>query len=175
MLENELKQNIAHNITALRKKNNMTQAELAEQLNYSDKSISKWERGESLPDIGVLKRIADIFEVTVDDLLHENVSLSQEKLSRERERRRNQILISGLAILAVWIVVTVVYIYGMVYVRGINLWTLFVWAVPLSAAVVPKSRRTRWEMVWPPSWPKWRSWKSASPSSSTCESASARP
>ena len=65
----EIKLIIARNITDLRRKNNMTQAELAERLNYSDKAISKWERGESLPDVTVLKSVADVFRVTVDYLL----------------------------------------------------------------------------------------------------------
>ena len=78
MLENELKQNIAHNITALRKKNNMTQAELAEQLNYSDKSISKWERGDGLPDVFVLVKIAEMFGVTVNVTFSPAVIFSSE-------------------------------------------------------------------------------------------------
>ena len=64
-----LKNIIAQNIAELRRNNNMTQLELAEKLNYSDKAISKWERGESIPDVAVLKNIADIFLVSVDYLL----------------------------------------------------------------------------------------------------------
>lgn len=131
----DLKLIIATNITELRKSQNLTQAELAVRLNYSDKSVSKWERGESLPDIGVLKQIADMFGVTVDYLLHENVSPAQEQLRQAKEKRKNQIVITALAISAVWIVATVVYIYGMVYIHGINLWTLFVWALPASCLV----------------------------------------
>ena len=61
----DLKMIIAGNIGQLRRKTGMTQLELAEKLNYSDKAISKWERGESVPDISVLKSIADLFGVTV--------------------------------------------------------------------------------------------------------------
>lgn len=60
---------IADNLAAARKASRMTQAELAERLNYSDKAISKWERGESIPDVLVLKEIADLFSVTVDYFL----------------------------------------------------------------------------------------------------------
>ncbi|MCQ2426987.1 MAG: helix-turn-helix domain-containing protein [Clostridia bacterium] len=60
--------NITAAIAALRTASGMTQAELAEKLNYSDKAVSKWERGESLPDIAVIKQIADLFGVTVDSL-----------------------------------------------------------------------------------------------------------
>ena len=57
----DLKLVIAKNIAKLRVDSNMTQNELAQKLNYSDKAVSKWERGESLPDISVLVQIAEIF------------------------------------------------------------------------------------------------------------------
>ena len=60
---------VASNIIELRTKAGMTQLELAEKLNYSDKSVSKWERAESIPDVTILKSLADIFGVTVDYLL----------------------------------------------------------------------------------------------------------
>ena len=65
----DLRKIIAENIVALRKSNSMTQIELAQRLDYSDKSVSKWERGESIPGVVVLKQIADIFGVTVDYLI----------------------------------------------------------------------------------------------------------
>ena len=65
----DIKSNVAKNITELRILNNMTQMELAEKLNYSDKTISKWERAESSPDISVLVEIADLFGVTLDYLV----------------------------------------------------------------------------------------------------------
>ena len=54
---------IAENITALRKSARLTQAELAEKLNYSDKAISKWERGDSVPDVLVLAELAELYGV----------------------------------------------------------------------------------------------------------------
>ena len=65
----DLKVIISENITQLRKEHGLTQADLAEKLNYSDKAVSKWERAESLPDITVLKAMADLFNVKVDYLL----------------------------------------------------------------------------------------------------------
>ena len=67
-----LRENIAKNISDLRKKNNWTQAELAERLNYSDKAISKWERGESVPDIEVMYQMASLLNVSVDYLCSEH-------------------------------------------------------------------------------------------------------
>ena len=65
----DIKSIVAKNLSDLRQRNGMTQLELAERLNYSDKTISKWERAESSPDIAVLVEIADLFGVTVDYLV----------------------------------------------------------------------------------------------------------
>ena len=60
---------LAANLAELRKEENQTQAEFAAQFNYSDKAVSKWERGDSLPDVVMLKTIADLYGLRVDDLL----------------------------------------------------------------------------------------------------------
>ena len=60
---------IGKNLQILRKKNSLTQAELAEKLNYSDKAISKWEKGESMPDIMLLPELCQILGITADALL----------------------------------------------------------------------------------------------------------
>lgn len=65
----DIKRIVATNIAELRLMNNMTQLELAEKLNYSDKTVSKWERAESSPDICVLIEIANLFGVTLDYLV----------------------------------------------------------------------------------------------------------
>lgn len=81
-------------IAVLRKAKGMTQKELAELLNVSDKAVSRWEREESMPDIFLIPLIADIFEVTCDELLrgerilHERPEESEEK----RERRLLQLV-----------------------------------------------------------------------------------
>lgn len=67
MEENTLAQTLVH----LRKKREMTQKELASKLNYSDKVISKWERGETLPDINALKGIARFYNVSLDALVED--------------------------------------------------------------------------------------------------------
>ena len=70
MTNEELKSVIGSNIARLRKNCRMTQAELAERLNYSDKAVSKWERAESMPDILTLMALAEQFGTTVNDLLN---------------------------------------------------------------------------------------------------------
>jgi transcriptional regulator with XRE-family HTH domain len=69
MSEQEIKQNFSKNLILLRKAKGLTQLALAEKINYSDKSISKWERGDVLPDIVTFRMVADFFEVSVDDLI----------------------------------------------------------------------------------------------------------
>ncbi len=68
----ELRQTVAANIIRLRAAAGMTQTELGEKLNYSDKSVSKWERAAALPDLLVLRNMAELFGVDVDYFLHEH-------------------------------------------------------------------------------------------------------
>ena len=63
------KQIVAGNLAALRKAQGLTQLQLAEQLHYSDKAVSKWERGESMPDLAVMKQLADFYGIRIDDFL----------------------------------------------------------------------------------------------------------
>lgn len=106
----DLKPIIAKNITALRQNAKLTQIELAERLNYSDKAVSKWERGESVPDITVLKAIADMFEVTLDYLVHENPELPVIPEELEQPKKHNRKVITALSILLVWFVAAVVFV-----------------------------------------------------------------
>ncbi len=100
---------IAKNLSDLRKRQGMTQLELAERLNYSDKAVSKWERGESLPDITVIKAIADLFGVTVDYLIteeHEEPIVESAPAPRKRVSRRTAAAITGMSILLVVLIAT---------------------------------------------------------------------
>lgn len=98
----DLKLSIAKNIAALRKASGMTQFELAEKLNYSDKAVSKWERGESIPDISVLKSIADLFSVSVDYLLSEAWALPSQKKPKKTNVERMHICITLMSVIIVW-------------------------------------------------------------------------
>ena len=131
-----LKNIIAQNIAQLRRDNNMTQLELAEKLNYSDKAISKWERGESLPDVAVLKNIADIFLVSVDYLLEETHKKIAPPAARTTTRRRRRGVITWLGVLLVWMVATIAFVtLQLIFPVEMNAWLTFVWAVPVSAVV----------------------------------------
>ena len=134
-----LKAVIAANIADLRRAHNMTQLDLAEKLNYTDKAISKWERGESIPDVLVLKNIADLFEVSVDYLLeadHPAPVVEQEK-AREAAQKQQSVrtrgFVTGMSILLVWLVATVLFmIANMAHPNTIAHGLIFVYAVPAS-------------------------------------------
>ena len=134
----DLKPIIAKNITVLRQNAKLTQIELAEKLNYSDKAISKWERAESIPDVSVLKSIADLFGVTVDDLLtpeNTNVPNRQDEGILER-KRKNHAVITTLSVLLVWFIATVFYvILDILRVQMALRWLPFLYAVPVSMIV----------------------------------------
>ena len=133
MENKEIKQNIAKNITALRKNNKLTQAELAEKLNYSDKAISRWERGDTLPDIDVLCKICDIFGVTFEYLINTE---SEHKKNRQMDKFQlgNRITITLLAISLAWLIATCIYVYYDIFFET-KTWTVFIWAVPVSALI----------------------------------------
>ncbi|MBQ4560798.1 MAG: helix-turn-helix transcriptional regulator [Clostridia bacterium] len=102
---------MAKNIAELRRANDITQAELAEKLNYSDKAVSKWERGESVPDIMVLSEIADIFGVTVDYLLTEEKTPPAELVESDiKLLKKNRIIITAMSLFLVLLVSTFAFV-----------------------------------------------------------------
>lgn len=128
---------IANNLTELRKTAKLTQAEVGERLNYSDKAVSKWERGESMPDIHILKTLADMYGVSVDYLLEENHGEESIPEKARRVIRNNRIIITLLAVSLVWLVATVMYvILGLAMGTLQKLWFAYVAAVPVSLVVL---------------------------------------
>lgn len=131
----DLKKIIAKNITDLRTAKGITQLELAEKLNYSDKAVSKWERGESIPDVTVLKQIADIFDVTLDYFVHSGNDRKKAIMLHRKGMVRNHGFITGMCILLVWLVAAIVYMFA-VSLSTINVfWLSFVYAIPLSFVI----------------------------------------
>ena len=116
-----------------------TQAELAEKLNYSDKSVSKWERGESLPDILVLKEIADLFEVSLDYLVEAEHGRERAFLSKaqaDRKKKRGYYIITATSILLVAIFATLLYfILAMVFPGTAYPWLCYAYGVPTAMVV----------------------------------------
>lgn len=131
----DLKPVVAKNIIRLRQNAKLTQIELAERLNYSDKAISKWERAESMPDITVLKRIADLFEVPLDYLVQEDPVIPK-KEQFVVDKKHNHRVITNLSLLLVWFVATLIYVLLDVIVGDMRKhWVVFLFAIPASMIV----------------------------------------
>lgn len=131
----ELKLIFASNLIRLRTAAGMTQAELAEKINYSDKSISKWERGEAIPDAFVLKQMSAIFKVTVDDLLtnHDEWKKPGYDVSKKVEYSQLSIILCCIAGIATLCLLEFVIAWIMV---GSFHWTVLFAALPTSLIVV---------------------------------------
>lgn len=129
----DIKLIIAKNIADLRKANGYTQISLAEKLNYSDKAISKWERGESVPEIGVLKEIADLFGVTLDYLVQKEHTAPPKPTGKTN--KHNHAFITGMSVLLVWLIATVAFVVIDLSTAVYSHWLAFIWAVPVSFVV----------------------------------------
>ena len=152
MNDEKLKKQIGANIASYRKRLGLTQAGLAEKLNYSDKAVSKWERAESVPDVLTLAALAEVLGVTVNDLLTdpnelpEQTGAAQQAMGRVVEktlkRKANKGIILSLSSILVWFVALLIY----VVISSLdipNSWLAFFYAVPANAIVL-LSLRSAW-------------------------------
>lgn len=126
----DLKVTTASNIINLRTAKGLTQAELGELLNYSDKSVSKWERAEAVPDAYVLKKMSEIFGVSVDYLLSSHDEWKPPESFKEAEREIRTKVITAIAIAGIWTLAFFIYIIG--WLLEANWWLIFVYALPVS-------------------------------------------
>jgi transcriptional regulator with XRE-family HTH domain len=136
---NDIRQYFADNLIFFRKNANMTQLDLAEQIHYSDKAISKWERGESLPDVNTLKAIADLFGISIDALISERkidtpLPVVPHQINAITKKRW---IISLLSASLVWMIATTVYSFASMIVPLMSSpWQVFIIAIPVSLLVV---------------------------------------
>ena len=132
MNDEMIKANIAKNISWYRKEKGMTQAELAEILNYSDKSVSKWERGDGLPDICVLATMAELFGVTINDL----IGSEEPKLPPPENKSPQRLLILLMSMGLVWLVAMLGFFAVELITPGMSrAWLIMMWAIPISCIV----------------------------------------
>ncbi len=127
----DIKSIVAKNISELRQSKNMTQLELAEKINYSDKAISKWERAESTPDVSVLVQIAELFGVTLDYLVQEEHTAEVTDRSKSEKTRYNRKAIAYISESGAWIVAILAFIITTLITKGVTFQFLyFVYALP---------------------------------------------
>lgn len=128
----DIKSIVAKNITELRLLNNMTQMELAEKLNYSDKTVSKWERAESSPDISVLVEIADLFGVSLDYLVRSENIDEKVKENKQTQTKYNRRVISYISESVAWIIAVLAFIITSLIIGKTTFqWLYFVYALPV--------------------------------------------
>lgn len=127
----EFKTTIANNLVWFRRKKGLTQLQLAEILNYSDKAISKWERGESLPDTFVLYTIAKYYGVGLDDFLVKNRKTP--KVFTDKSKWLISMMSAGL----VWVIATIAFVLFSWLLKSWTFpWVIFIYAIPLSSIVL---------------------------------------
>lgn len=129
----ELNEIVATNLIELRKRKHLTQVELAEQIGYSDKSISKWELGKSIPSVDILKQFADFYGVTVDFLITENAAKKKISVDKSMQHLGHKITFILLGVCVVWLIVIAIFVANM-SVDGS--WVVFVWGAPATALLV---------------------------------------
>ena len=154
MDDEKLKYQIGANIAAYRKRADLTQAGLAEKLNYSDKAVSKWERGGSVPDVLTLMQLANQFDITVNDLLVDPEALPGNPGTLEKamtqvsekalKRKANKNVILALSSTLVWFVA----LFAFVVLSSFDFLEkysclLFFYAIPANAIVL-LSLRSAW-------------------------------
>lgn len=123
------------NLTRLRRQHGYTQQALADKLNYSDKAVSKWERGEALPDVQTIGEIAFLFHLSIDELVY-NEPENIERISKQREQNSYLIKLSFLIVSSVWLLAIFVFVILtlLLTVRD-KLWLTFISAIPASMIV----------------------------------------
>ena len=136
---------IGNNLLKLRKNMKLTQMEVAEKFNYSDKSISKWEKGESLPSVEVLCDLAQFYGVTLDDLTRENENQEIETKKQEKKEKKEKthtprmfstkLMITLLSVGAAWLCATILFVV-LKLCLNINYFMSFMWAGVASCIVL---------------------------------------
>ena len=135
--QEELAVTIGKNIMRLRKMANMTQLDLAEKLNYSDKSVSKWEQGNGMPDVRILMQLAALFHVSIDDLVRVH---KEKQLSTGRALFIRHMIITLCSVGLCWLVATAAFVLlGLFLPAELEgkrfLWLAFLYAVPASSVI----------------------------------------
>lgn len=155
MNDEKLKQQIGANIAAYRKRAGLTQVGLANKLNYTDKAVSKWERGESMPDVLTLVQLAEQFEISVNDLLIDPNALpagdagklekAMSKVSEKAlKRKADKNIILALSSTLVWFVALLIFvIFSSFDFLETCSYLAFFYAIPANAIVL-LSLRSAW-------------------------------
>lgn len=126
----DLRKTIGNNLSELRKRRGLTQLELAEKFNYTDRAVSKWENGDTLPDVEILYNLCEFYGVTLDYLTREHTNYYVKR--NDELQLWNKIAITCLVAMIVWGLATIIFVISLLR-RHNPLWQSFVVAVPITA------------------------------------------
>lgn len=126
------KEILAQNLVRLRRENGLTQAELGEKLNYSDKSISKWERAEGVPDLQVMIQLSEMYDVSIDEMTgrcEKTVPAKKDRYARLADRTFLMIITQSI----VWLIAIIMFTSLLLFAPETSRkWLVFIYAVPAS-------------------------------------------
>lgn len=129
----DIKNIIANNLIALRKKNNLTQNELANKINYSDNAISRWEHGEVTPSLETLAHISELFNVPLSSLIEDNAVKTIQH--NDKTQMINKLAIILISVSLVWFLTVGIFVICQ-FVYNFNFWQVFLWALPIVSLVM---------------------------------------
>ena len=132
----KLKKIIGKNLSDLRKERKLTQLEIAQMFGYSDKAVSKREKGDTIPDVETLYQLATYYGVTLDYLTSDSPKEEKENMVVKKETTKrekiNLAMITMLVVSIIWMLATITYVWLLSF-NGMNVWTIFLWAIPASS------------------------------------------
>lgn len=130
MTSDDIKTNFSKNLINLRKAKNLTQLQLAEKLNYSDKAVSKWEVGSVLPDVETMQHIAEFFGITINDLIY------AKKRRVLKEFYKTHLFMTLLVSVSIWFVATIIFFVLDSATTLNRAWLTFIYTIPINAIVL---------------------------------------
>ncbi len=147
--ETNFKKNFGNKLNTLRKQRGMTQSELGYQLNYSDKAISKWERGDSVPDSYTVYKIAHLFGVPVDEILSPEKELNLKEAKPKENLKPSKLFVPIITAVCVLFLASIVFL----VMKNVEPWSAyaeyaFLYAIPVAAIVLTIFSSLWWRMVY---------------------------
>ena len=155
MNETDFRKKTGNNISYYRKANGLTQSALGEKLSYSDKAVSKWERGDSVPDVYIIYRMSEIFGCSVNDIIGQNEKdIKSDRINEiAKNKQFRRIMITALSVGLLWLVASVIYFVTDLIVNGVyklgqdDFILVFMYSVPASFIITLVFSKL-WGRIW---------------------------
>ncbi len=147
--EIDFKKNFGNRLNYLRKERGMTQSELGYQLNYSDKAVSKWERGESVPDSFTVYKISELFGVSVSELISDKNELDLKAVKPKDTLKPSRLFVPIIIVVSVFFVASIVF-FVMKNIPSLSgyAYNSFLYALPVAAVVLTIFSSLWWRIVY---------------------------